>query len=247
MAIYFDGATRLVGTPAMRTWFPISLACWVKPANFTANQMVFTNSGEQSTNLHGFELGYNTSGQAFTNTFNSTSATATTTATMTVDTWHHIAFAQSGNTSRIIYLDGSNKVTNTTFKSPNSSYVERMCVGDRNPTLFNAYMTGSVAELAGWHVALSDDDVAALGAGVPAFLVRPDQLGFYCPGVRGLQVISDSANIGTLSVDTGSITYTDHPPVHYPPVLAVNSAGSGGGGGGGTVPPIAMSHFRRRR
>ncbi|MDH7453594.1 hypothetical protein QF205_11020 [Luteimonas composti] len=72
------------------------------------------------------------------------------------------------------------------------------------------WLEGEIAERAIWNVALSAVEMAALGMGFRAFRIRPQNLVFYSPGIRGLQ---DLRGGRTLVRQAGVEVFTEHPSV----------------------------------
>jgi hypothetical protein len=82
-----------------------------------------------------------------------------------------------------------------------------------------AGIIGQIAHPAIWNVALTDAEVAMLGAGISPLRVRPQSLVMYLPylGRNGPEI--DIINGRTLAV-TGAAASSNEPPVRFP--LGIN-------------------------
>jgi hypothetical protein len=167
-----------VGVPVTTT--PLTLAAWFYAAQTTSSYgLVGVGVGAGTTTvINGFQL-YATSGTVKIASGNgTTAATAVTTATFAANAWAHAAAVFTSGTSRAAYLNGGNKVSNTTSSTPGTP--DAVDVGRMMQTTKN-YMNGRLAEAAVWNVALTDAEVAALAAGVSPLRVRPANLVAYWP------------------------------------------------------------------
>lgn len=107
-------------------------------------------------------------------------AYATSTVGYSANTWQHAAAVFASPSSRSIYLDGANKVTNTaTLADPFG--LDYTAVGRRTMSSSDSYLSGRLAEVGVWNVALDDDEIAALAKGVSPKLIRPASLVAYWP------------------------------------------------------------------
>lgn len=127
--------------------------------------------------------------------------------------WHAMGCTFGGGVFKG-YVDGI--VDGSTTGLPNSSSrdVEIQLLGAMT---FGGSLDASsqcaefeVAEYAYWNVALSADEMASLAKGIKAFRIRPQNLVFYAPCIRGLQ---DMKGGRTLVKQAGTDTPVSHPPV----------------------------------
>jgi hypothetical protein len=153
-----------------------------------------------------------------------TSGFARTTTGFSTNTWHHAAGVFTNVSSRSAYIDGGSKATNTTTLSTSS--LTRTSIGTLwRPSTVN-YFSGRIAEVGIWNVALDDDEIAALAAGLCPLLVRPNSLVDYWP----LGGMWNDANVGNAANSDFSLiksfhamdpqntpSTADHPPgIIYP-------------------------------
>lgn len=132
------------------------------------------------------------------------------------DTWLAIGVTFDGTSLRQ-YLSGSLEVTTAVGAALNGSmdiqllglmsYLASSLDGS-NPN--NNFSNGEVAEYAYWNTALTADEMAALAKGFRANRIRPQNLVFYAPCVRGLQDVRGGR---TLVKQAGTVVVSDHPRV----------------------------------
>ena len=133
-------------------------------------------------------------------------AILTGTTAITDTNWHHCVARRSGNTWDI-FLDGVNDgtVSNATAQETGGN------VELGSSSAFPASLSGSIAEEAGWSVALTDAEIAAWAKGTLACKIRPASLVGYWP-LFGLESPEpDYSGLG----NNGVLTFTgraDHSP-----------------------------------
>jgi hypothetical protein len=125
----------------------------------------------------------------------------------TADRWTAVACRSDGSTFSI-WWDGAQQAS----EAEPTGYT----LGNFEPCLLadavngQWYDDGNGAEFAYWNVALTDDEMVALGKGFSPFFIRPASRLFYWPLIR---TVEDWHGGGISSADT---TVADHPPVLYP-------------------------------
>lgn len=85
-----------------------------------------------------------------------------TTAAFTDNVWSHACVVSASASDHRVFVNGGNKITDSTSKTPAS--LDSTSVG-RGVTTIPVYFDGSVAEFGIWNIALSDAEVAALYVG----------------------------------------------------------------------------------
>lgn len=163
---------------------PFTMACWFN-SNDAASVYALMGVGDLSVLDNYFLLGLN--GTVAPDPVQVVAAdgsvgVGSTTTGFTAGTRHHAAAVITSPTSRAVFIDGGSKGTDTTSITPTG--IDNTKIG-RIPRSGNFnYLDGSIAEAAIWNVALTDGEVAILGLGYSALLVRPASLVFYAPCVR---------------------------------------------------------------
>lgn len=211
---------------------PFTMACWGKPDDFTSHRCLM-HIGSASVGGHAWRLHFAiTTGVARCLTYPGSGAGyADSTTGATAGTWNHACAVFAADNDRRIYLNGGNKGTDTTniaANTPNSIYIGR---GDWSSSSSYFPLDGSIFWPAVWNVALTDIEVAALGAGLHPFLVRPDALVFFSPfGGLDPQHNLDIVSGNTMS-EAGTPTWNDDSPTGliYPrrTILGVTSGSVG--------------------
>lgn len=143
-----------------------------------------------------------------------TTGNATAQAAVTISdttTWHHLCFVSSANNSRSIYVDGANKVTETTSRTP--SGVNLTQAGLAGDSTLDANL--KIAHLSVWSVALSDGEVATLAAGALPFTVEPANLVDYYPLGSNASPETDYGSLNHSLTVTGASYDSDTPTVGY--------------------------------
>lgn len=128
-----------------------------------------------------------------------------------VDTWVSIAATWDGVNVRS-YVNGVLDGTSANSSVPTAGSSQIVLNGGSNysGTPAARFASGETAELALWDVVLTVDEIASLAKGFRATRVRPNNLVFYTPVVRGHQ---DLIAGRTLGLAQGSETITAHPRV----------------------------------
>lgn len=217
MAYLFDDALvhriRSASTPV--TAAPFTMACWARPdaENVAAAAL---SIGDKDVGAHFWDILFvgNVAGDPirFRALAGGTAGSAEATGIdFAANTWYHVCGVETSATDRAVFVDGGNKGTNATNRSPANA--DNITIGADGNSTFSSPFSGDVAEAAVWNVALTDAEVAVLGKGVPAFMVRPSALVFYAPLIRGAIDIR-AGNALTVTTPVPS----PHPRVFYPPL-----------------------------
>jgi len=193
---------------------PCTLSAWFNTDDASVTQ-VLIQIADKDVDKHRFvlQIRKTSSGQNIISWVQDggTGVPTVTTTTYSTNTWQHACATFASTTSRAVYLDGGGKGTSTTSIDPlNLDRTSIARAGDSTPA---AYMSGSIAEVAIWDVDLNDDEVAALAKGFHPYQIRPGNLVFYVPLIRG----NDKDLVGGLSLtafNTPGISV--HPRVFYP-------------------------------
>lgn len=168
-------------TPSV-TAAPLSMACWGKSsvASGGVGQSIFGlfTSGS-AVNRNRILLAVDNAGSISFNIADGAGTTpATSSTTITADTWFHACGTYASATAYAVYLNGAGKGTGSTSRVP--SGINRVCVGIADALTtgvpFAPAGTGDICWCAIWNIDLSDTDAASLADGVHPFMVRPDKL-----------------------------------------------------------------------
>jgi hypothetical protein len=220
MAVGYSGSgqySESASSPA--TGLPLTLAAWFYVANQTANHTILSVNvtAGSSNNRHVIAANGLSAGDplvAATTDTGGASSLASTGIAYSANTWQHAIGVFAANNDRRVYLNGANKATSASTRTPSGS-LSRIYVGANGAG--GALLNGRVAEAAIWAAVLTDDEAEALGSGVSPRLIRPESLVFWAP-----LVTSESPQVDLIGgrnlTNTGSPTTTDHPSIAWPRV-----------------------------
>lgn len=191
----FTGATN----------YPMTIVAFGRPATTNTTQCwVAVNAGTSDRCV----IGVNSAGQA--NAF-SVASGATDPGFLAPNVWTHIAGVYASSSSRVAWVNGVAKATNTTAVTITG--IDRVLIGARvNASAVGLYMDGDLAEVAVWNVALTQAEIASLAAGFKPSRIRPQSLVFYAP-LMG-QASPEQNLEGTPVTLTNTPTAAAHPRVY---------------------------------
>lgn len=138
-------------------------------------------------------------------------AATTTTGAFSAGVWNHAAAVFNTNSSRSAFLNGANKVTETTAATPGTMNLTTLGMLNRGGSLFIP-VNGRLAHCAIWDAALADDEIAALARGVNPFRIRPANIWYWPLWGNHSPEIDLSRNAASMTL-TGSPAKADDAPV----------------------------------
>jgi hypothetical protein len=208
MAYEFNGTNQYISrATAPVTVTPLTLACWFNPDLFHTGALCAVDSTAPSNWFALFV--FNTGKVAASAVASGNGSSAVTTANYSTGSWNHCCGVFSSSTSRTIYLDGANSVTNTESRTP-AGLNETVIGARRFLGAISAFSDSRIAEVGIWNAALTAEEVASLAKGMTCDKVRPESLVFYAPLVRDLQDISGGLTI----TNNNAATVATHPRVY---------------------------------
>lgn len=208
---------RLQTAFTMITVHPLTMACWMKTSTYGMSPRALMLLATGTTSIDDgwrLEIGDNsTAAKIVAATRRNSTALGVSPVAVADANWHHAAGVFLNSNSRSAYLDGANKGTNTGSATPNPTQ-DGLYIGERNQG--SADFNGSIAHPAIWNVALSDDEIAALGAGkLSPLAIRPQNLVFYAPYL-GRDASEIDIMYGRMLTVTGATASDDNPPMMLP-------------------------------
>ena len=235
MARLFDDASNqsLTVESAVLTGPPITMACWFNSNDATIEQgliNIVDKDGPANPRwmlqIRGASVGDPIRLASEPSGF----ASVITTTGYSANTWHHACGIENSQTNRNVYIDGGSKGTDTTDPGAVSGTPDRTAIGRQMDSTPNAPMSGSIAEVGIWNVALTDAEVAVLADGFCPLLVRPQSLVLYVPLIRD----ADQDIVGGLSfTPNASPTISSHPRIIYPSFAQIRRFGAAAPPAGG--------------
>lgn len=192
--------------------YPYTLSCWFYPTDLTANRALLGVYDNTVLNKF-FYMGVNSTSKVFHAAQNTVLRSSPTTTTCSLNTWNHACAVGASATSRSVYLNGGGKATNTNNVA--LAIGNRTAIGRRSLSTPDQYMDGRIGEVAVWSAALSDAEVAALGAGASPLQVRRGSLVAYWPLFGLASPEPEYVGSGKGMTVTGA-TLADHAPVRSP-------------------------------
>lgn len=199
---------------------PLTIACWAKTSiTATAQSIVGLYTSGSAFNRNSFILQLSTGDAVrFSTADGAGQSNASTSTTISANTWFHACGRTSSASSRDAYLNGGGKGSNATSATPTGINRTSVGVGDGSSASnqFAPAGTGDIAEVAIWSIALSDADIATLATGVSPLSVHPESLVGYWP-VIGVNSPENNllSNTSVLSVQ-GSLSQSAHPRILMP-------------------------------
>lgn len=217
MARLFDDASSEYATSSTTpvAGLPLTLACWFNSDNITDAQalMGIEVAGATGTRIRLAILGQ--SGDVLSaqkKEGESATVSANSTSSYSADTWHHAALTSSGATDLTVYLDGGNSASNSTSSNPSS--MDGIWVGATESTgTLIQYLSGSLAEIGIWNVALTASEIASLSDGVSPLKIRPQSLQCYWPMIGKNSPESDV--VGGYDLTLSGTASSEHARVYY--------------------------------
>lgn len=181
--------------------YPFTINFWFYPTiSGVGTLQVFVLHNTTDNQRFVFQINTITSRLQF-NAFTTANANAIAGANYTLNSWNMATAVGTSSTSRTVYINGNNAVTNTTLRAvttPTRWLVAANYAGTVNP----AY-EGRISEIAIWNAALNQTDITSLYRGSKATLVQPTNLKVYIPLIRDiLDLTSSTTSITQVISDT---------------------------------------------
>lgn len=215
--VSFDGTSNgtAVGSTTEITGPPATICAWFQDTTTASAHAIVTVTDSAAGFTGLLQLVTQSPGKIAAGTYNGTTYDqALTTTTFTTNTWASACGVWTSATSRAAFLNGGGKGTNTTSITPSS--IDILSVGYRASNTPALHLSGIIAEVGIWNVALSDDEVAMLGGlggggGMAPPCIRRDALVGYYPmiikGSTGPDLFSSTINELTWGSGTASATH----------------------------------------
>ncbi len=215
MSRLFDDASNqyLQLDSAPISGYPFTLVAWFYTDDDTASQTIL-GLADKDVNNHKYRLAVrgDQGDKVEAHVHDGGSASnARTSTTFSANTWHHACGVFASSTDRRAYLDNGGENSNGSDKTPLG--LDSVAIGRTNDSSPGAYMSGRLAEVCIYNVALGSDARGQLAAGFSPLLVQPQNIAAYWPLIRD----EDQDIVGGYDLTAfNSPTVADHPPIIYP-------------------------------
>jgi len=192
--------------------YPLTITAWAKVTNVATDYAIagFGVLGGSGRRQMLYAKATGTIGMQTRNDAG-TSVEAATTVGPVANNWFHAAGVVSSLSSRSVYFNGHDKVTNTTPLATPASAPDHFNVGaTTTPSL---YLNGNIAEVAVWSIALSDAEISQLAGGALPTSIQAGSLWGYWRVTGGNPEQDVSGHNRSLSVNpasTGAIEPVDN-------------------------------------
>lgn len=209
----FSTANYLSNTTIPFSAAPATIAAWVyKTSTAIGGVAGVTKNSNNAT----FRVYVDASSKVVATHYNGTTVgAAVTTASVSTNTWTHVAAVFNTTASRSAFLNGANKVTNTTSVTGALTFDRTLLGALGNTSSVGSPLAGYLAEVAMWDIALSDADIAVLATGVSPLAMHPEAIVAYWPLVGGNSPETNVVSTATLTI-TGSLSAAAHPRIIMP-------------------------------
>lgn len=197
---------------AILTAAPITLSMWVYPDSGV--EMGYAWFPTASTD-NSFLFGSSGTGVYWRNRRNTTDASATTANSYNSNAWNHVVGVEISASSRSCMLNGGTIATDSTNQTP-SGTINNFYIGTYTGGGSAKPMSGRIAEIGLWNVALTADEQMALAKGFSPLLIRPQSLQGYWPidGISSPEI--DRWNSRRNLTLNGSPAKADGPRMYLP-------------------------------
>jgi hypothetical protein len=162
--------------------YPLSVFIWLYGDTFATNNRALFNLGQAAGAADdSLKLAVLTSGKVEVISYDAVNGfrVAESVATVSTGAWQSAGAVWASTTSRSVYVNGANKVTNTQTSAVTFTDLDRTGVGVNIVGGFTELFDGRLAHPTVWKAELTDDEFAALHAGIHPTRIRPASLVAY--------------------------------------------------------------------
>lgn len=186
---------------------PITMCCWIKISSTpSALQRIMGVQALQGTNGRLTMLIDTSRRIQATHVTKTNSYTATSFASVPLNTWTHVAARFVSLSQRDAYINGT----------PTSSFVTANGGQDPFTTLqigasnYSVFFNGQIANVGIWERVVANIDMASLATGIACNKIGNHNLVFYAPLIRDLNDLKD----GQITNTNGVTQSSDHPRIY---------------------------------
>ena len=219
MARLFDNALSqyLERDSAVVATQPLTMAAWFNSDDATITQAILSVvDKDDASKMHFLEIAGAVAGDPvrMASIVAGSPSYAASTTGYTANTWFHAAGVVSASNARAAYINGGSKGTDATEEDP-LLVLDRTSIGRLGDSTPSQYFSGSIAEVAVWDIALTDNEIIVLSKGFSPLFVRPQNLVAYWPLIGNYSPETDIVGANNLTL-TGTVVKANHPRIIYP-------------------------------
>lgn len=192
---YFRTGTALI------TDVPLTMACWFYQTSASNDTLVLHEAN--TTDIHRIRAGSGSTVTASSFKDGPFVGGTSTTGTFSLNVWNHAAGVFASSSSRTAYLNGTAATTETT----NVPVPTLVRAGVGATYAGGSPLSGYLAAVGIWNVALDAAEIAALAKGFSPHLIRRASLVHHMPLIRG------SRDLRGNMVEVGTVPVVVHPPI----------------------------------
>lgn len=186
---------------------PITMSCWIKISSTpAASQRIMGVQAFQGTNGR-MTMGINTSRQiTASHVAKTSSAIATSTATVPINTWTHVAVRFISDSERAAFVNGS-ATSNFSTPAGGQDPFTLIQIGASN---YSVFFNGQIANVGIWERNVAVREILSLSSGAACSKISNNGLVFYAPLIRDLNDLKG----GQLTNMNGATQSSDHPRIY---------------------------------
>lgn len=178
MSILFnDAASEYIASGTPITTYPVTMACWFNSDTSSPTNQTLMSLGQSTSDSNCLRIRDPADSDVIVVSYDGSTSFAASGGTWSTNTWHHAAGVFAASNSRTAYLDGSGGSTDTGNRSITMAGIELA----RMQFTTRFYLSGMLAHVGLWDVALSSAEISILAAGASPLQVRPQNLRWYAP------------------------------------------------------------------
>lgn len=201
MAVYLNGLTDVLHwIPANFpiTGIPFTLSCFGKTPDTGSTKNLLSIADKDDSSYHAIRFRPTTDAIQLITKNEDNSDDIIGGPALSYNTWYHVAGVFASVSSRILYVDGSSYSGSSNI-SPEPDNLDVIEIGRAADSSPYGEVDHTIAEAAAWNVALTPIEIGILTKGFSPLFVRPQNLVFYCPLVRGTNELISGESLSSVT------------------------------------------------
>lgn len=205
--MFFDGnGDYIENTSGIITGYPFTISAWVKSSRVNVNQTIVMFGPNNSTTAW-FGIDLTSAGKAEARSITRAAVSSTT---LVANRWYHVVGIFTGNSNRVIYIDGVQVGSNTQSATLSTTLQQRRVGRRPGTTTTYGYFSGNIDEVRAYNKQLSIAEISELYMIPPtfdsqtAFTGTPVLYGELPPRIVQVNVVVSGITLFTTGVDAGT-------------------------------------------